>query len=150
MAPPRDHGAVRAETMPNASRRCLLTAATVSLAGGTAMATTAFGAPVASPAVAAGDDAELLALHREFLERHAVVQAFNAGRVGEDVGEDAHDRWWECVEAMIDIAASTVAGIQAKAEAALLAWELTGGHGGPDEALVASALRDMVAWRAVA
>lgn len=97
---------------------------------------------------AAGDDAELLALHRTFLTQHAIVQAWNAGEVTEEIGEAAHDRWWECVEAMVDIPATTPEGLWAKAETALLATDLTGGHGGSDEELVRSVVRDITTRRA--
>jgi hypothetical protein len=109
---------------------------------------TLFGA-AATPAVAMpiaqttpGPDAELLALRRTFLAEHAIVTARNAGAVDEDIGEPAHDRWWECVEAMTDIAATSPRGLRAKAEVALLAFETTGGEGGPDEDLIRSVLRD--------
>jgi hypothetical protein len=73
---------------------------------------------------------------------HAIVTAWNAEAVDEDIGEPAHDRWWESVEAMTDIAATSPLGLRAKAEVALLAFETTGGEGGPDEDLIRSVLRD--------
>ena len=43
---------------------------------------------------------------------------------------------------MTDIAATSPLGLRAKAEVALLAFETTGGEGGPDEDLIRSVLRD--------
>ncbi|HUB48361.1 MAG TPA: hypothetical protein VMB73_25575 [Acetobacteraceae bacterium] len=140
-------GAVCADTPDNPSRRAILVGSTAALLAGAAIATAAHGAPVAPPA---GDDAELLALRRSFLVEHDTVTAWNADRVTEEIGEAAHDRWWECVEAMTDIPATTTAGLRAKAEVALLAYEFAGGQGGPDEDLIRSALRDAIAGRAVA
>jgi len=143
----RDTGRTRANTIPeNPSRRAILAGSTAALLAGAAIATGARGASVAS----AGDDAELLALHRSFLAEHDTVMAWNADRVTEEIGEAAHDRWWECAEAMTDIPATTTAGLRAKAEVALLAYELAGGQGGPDEDLIRSVLRDAMAGRATA
>jgi len=101
--------------------------------------------PVPAGAEPADADAALLALHRRFLAHHAVVEAWNAGRVTEAVGEPAHDAWWDCVDALIETRAATLPGIKAKSEVALLAFEMAGGNGGPDEELVRSALRDVLA-----
>ena len=102
------------------SRRGLLAAAASALVAGAAIATAAHGAPVASPGLA-GADAELLALYRSFLAEHATVTAWNAGRVPEEIGEAAHDRWWACVDALLEIPAHTPAGLAAKAAVALCA-----------------------------
>ena len=93
---------------------------------------TLFGA-AATPAVAMpiaqttpGTDAELLALRRTFLAEHAIVMAWNAGAVDEDIGEPAHDRWWECVGMPSDRHRHHVrrSALPAKAEVALpLAFE---------------------------
>jgi hypothetical protein len=143
----------KANPIPTTSRRNIL-------AGSAALLTGAAGfvkppplpwrnGPRPAPQPAA-DDAELLTLRHAFLAAHATVTAWNAGDVTEDIGEAAHDRWWECVEAMTDIPATTPAGLRAKAEAALLASGLADGHGGPDEDLARSALRDAAAGRAAA
>jgi hypothetical protein len=137
----------KAIPIPITSRRGLFAAGASALVAGAAIATAAHGAP-ATPPGGAGDDAELLALHRSFLAEHATVMAWNVSRVTEDIGEAAHDRWWGYVQAMTDIPATTPAGLAVKAEVALLAYELAGGQGGPDQDLIHSALRDVMAGRA--
>jgi hypothetical protein len=74
----RDNTHTRADTPTNPSRRGLLARGTAALLAGTAIATAARGAPVAPPA-GAGDDAELLRLHREFFAQTAVVESWNRG-----------------------------------------------------------------------
>jgi hypothetical protein len=99
-------------------RRGILVGGTAALLAGAAIATAAHAAPVASPG-ATGDDAEIMRLAKEFWIHDAVMDDWNADRVPEEVGEDAQDRWWDCLEAMTDIRAATPEGIRIKAQCML-------------------------------
>ena len=46
---------------------------------------------------AIGNDAEVLALAKDFWKQDAIVAQWNADQVTEEIGEAAHDRWsrWE-------------------------------------------------------
>ncbi len=142
--PPAGAASPGTPASPSPRRRGLLAGAAAALAAAPFAAHAAQLRTVGALARDAGPDAALLTLHRDFLAHHVVVEAWNAGFVSEDAGEAAHDRWWECVQAITAIRATTPAGMQAKAEVALLAYETAGGHGGPDEDLVRAALRDVV------
>lgn len=106
----------------NPLRRRLLAGATAALTAGAAAVTTAWGFPGASPE-AAGDDAKVLRLAREFWVHDAVMDDWNAHRVSWEVGEPAQDRWWECLEEMAALRATTPEGVGTKARCMLHALE---------------------------
>lgn len=120
------------DTIDNPHRRRLLATATAALAAGAAIATAARGAPVASPE-GAGDDAEILRLARAFWAHNAVMDDWNADRVSWEVGEAAQDQWWECLEEMADIRATTPEGIQAKARCLLRSLKTVDSGGTADD-----------------
>lgn len=112
--------------------RRLLAGATAALAAGAAIATTARGAPVASPG-SAGDDAEILRLADEFWIHDAVMDDWNADRVSWAVGEAAQDEWRECLEEMADIRATKPEGVQAKARCLLRSLKTVDSGGTADD-----------------
>jgi hypothetical protein len=89
-----------------------LTGAIAALLTGTAAVATAKAAPIA----AAGDDAELVARAQDFWKQDAIVAQWNAGQVTEEIGEAAHDRWWECLDQTSAILPTTDLGLRAKAD----------------------------------
>ena len=114
------------------SRRGLLARGTAALLTGAVITTAARGAPVASPG-SAGDDAEILRLADEFWIHDAVMDDWNADRVSWEVGEAAQDEWWECLEEMADIRATTPEGIQAKARCLLRSLKTVDSGGTADD-----------------
>jgi hypothetical protein len=99
---------------------------------------------------ATGADAELLALHRAFLVQDALCHAWNGQRVSEEIGEPAHDRWWECIDAAEMIPARTFVGLRAKADIALKGLELVGDSDSAAEDLARAVLGEIAAWGAAA
>lgn len=73
---------------------------------------------------AAGDDAELMALVAEFWRHNAGLDAWNAGHITEEIGEQHNRAWWACCRAMTPIVPQTAAGKAAKAAVALVALEM--------------------------
>lgn len=111
------------DTIDNPQRRRLLASATAALAAGAAIATVAHAAPVAAPG-GAGGDAEIMRLAREFWKHDAIMDDWNAGRVSEEIGEEAQDDQWECLDDMTAIRATTPEGIRVKAECLLHSLEI--------------------------
>jgi hypothetical protein len=122
-------------------RRGLLGGATALLTGAAAVAL-----PRAVLAAGACPDAALLALHRDFLVHHAVVDAWNVGAVGEDVGESAHDHWWQCIRTAETMQAHTLAGLRAKADIALKGLVLVADSESDADDLARGVLGQIAAW----
>lgn len=122
----------RDNTHTRAERRGLLAGGTAALPAGAAIATAAHGASVASPS-GAGDDAEILRLAHEFWALDAIVADWNAERVSEEVGEDAQDDQWECLDAMAAIRATTPEGIRTKADCFLHSLEVETSRGSAED-----------------
>jgi hypothetical protein len=125
-------------------RRGLLGGAAALLAGATAVAL-----PRAVQAASADPDAALLALHRDFLMHKAVVDAWNVDAVGEDVGEPAHDHWWESIHAAETMQSHTLAGLRAKADIALKGLVLVADSESDAEDLARAVLGEIAAWGAL-
>jgi hypothetical protein len=100
--------------------------------------------------MATGGDAELLAACHDFLAETAIIDAWNAGEVTEQVGEAANDRWWDCIRAMDGIVAETDAGVAIKARCALKALEMVSDSESDAHDLARSTLAEVAAGRASA
>lgn len=111
------------------SRRGLLTGGVATLVASAAIGCQTKGDVISSsqpmPTIGeTGEDAELLALAQQFWRHQAVLEAWNAGQVGEEVGESHSRAWWQCCRAMTPIVPQTQAGKAAKASVALRALEM--------------------------
>jgi hypothetical protein len=109
----------------------------------------AHGAPMAHHPDGAGDDTELLAVCRTFAAENAIVTAWDAGTVTEEVGEAAHDKWWACIRAAEEMPAHTIGGVRAKAAMALKGLEMCGDSQSSVEDLARATLGEIAAWGAL-
>jgi hypothetical protein len=134
-----DTGRTRPDTITTPRRRGLLTGAIAALVTGTAAVATARAASLP----AAGDDAELLALAWDFWKQDAIVAQWNADQVTEEIGEAAHDRWWECLDEMSAILPTTDLGLREKADCLLQGLEVVDATSGVAEDYVRAFLADL-------
>jgi len=125
-------------------RRGLLGGAAALLAGAAAVAL-----PRAALAAGGGPDAALLTLHRDFLVQVAVIHAWNADEVSEEIGEAANDRWWDCLYEAEEMPVHTLAGLRAKADMALKGLELVADSQHVAEDVARATLADVAAWGAL-
>jgi hypothetical protein len=102
--------------------------------------------PRAVQAASTSPDAALLALHRDFLMQDAICHAWNHHDVSEEIGEVAHDRWWEIIEAAQKMPAHTFAGLRAKADIALKGIKLVDDSQDGAEDLARLVLGQIAAW----
>ena len=71
--------------------------------------------PVVASAEPAGDDAELLALVRQFHQHDATIRQFDQARgIPDDVFEAELSHWWQALDRVAETPAQTGAGIAAK------------------------------------
>lgn len=155
MASPCDTGRARAETISTTpSRRAMLAGAAAALAAGAAT----FAKPPLLPwrngprpaPEPAGDDARLIQLQQEFVAQTALVRSWDDGKIPDEEGEAAHDRWWEMVEEMRVIRPVTAAGAAAKAAAAHLVLTFSSQSGGSSDDFAWDTLEQIAAWGGVA
>jgi hypothetical protein len=74
-----------------------------------------------------GQDREILSLYDAFLVAQAAVDFWKENQLSSELGEAAHERWWECVDAIVAMPISTTEGIRVKAATALLCVEADAG-----------------------
>jgi hypothetical protein len=135
----RDTGRTRPDTIPTPRRRGLLAGTIAALLAGAAAVATA----KATPAPATGDDAELLALAQDFWKQDALVAQGNADQITEEIGEAAHDRWWECLDEMSAILPTTDLGLRTKADCLLQGLEVVDSTAGVADDYVRAFLADV-------
>jgi hypothetical protein len=121
-------------------RRGLLTGTLAALLTGAAAVATAKAAPLMPPP---GDDAELLTVAQDFWKQDAIVAQWNADQVTEEIGEAAHDRWWECLEEISAILPTTDFGLRTKADCLLQGLEVVETSNGIAEDYVRDFLADL-------
>jgi hypothetical protein len=136
-----DTGCTRPDTITTPRRRGLLTGTIAALLTGAAAVAAAKAGPL--PLAAADADAELLALGQDFWKQDAIVAQWNAGHVAEEIGEAAHDRWWECLDEISAILPTTDFGLRAKADCLLQGLELVDSSAGVAEDYVRDFLADV-------
>ena len=85
----------------------------------------------------------MLALAQDFWKQDAIVAQWNAGHVAEEIGEAAHDRWWECLDEISAILPTTDFGLRAKADCLLQGLELVDSSAGVAEDYVRDFLADV-------
>jgi hypothetical protein len=129
----------RPDAITTPRRRGLLTGALAALLTGAAAVATARAAPLP----ASGDDAELLALAQAFWKQDAIVAQWNADQVTEEIGEAAHDRWWECLDQISAILPTTDFGLRTKADCLLCGLEVVDSSAGVAEDYVRDFLADV-------
>jgi hypothetical protein len=136
----RDTGRTRPDAITTPRRRGLLTGTLAALLTGTAAVATAKAASLMPPP---GDDAELLTVAQDFWKQDAIVAQWNADQVTEEIGEAAHDRWWECLEEISAILPTTDFGLRAKADCLLQGLEVVETSNGIAEDYVRDFLADL-------
>ncbi len=137
----RDNGRSRPDTtITTPRRRGLLTGTIAALLAGTAAVATAKAAPLLP---ATGGDADLLALAQDFWNQDAILAQWNADQVTEEIGEAAHDRWWECLDEMTAILPTTDLGLRAKEDCLLQGLEVVDSSAGLAEDYVRAFLADV-------
>ena len=68
---------------------------------------------------------------------------WNADQVTEEIGEAAHDRWWECLDEMTAILPTTDLGLRAKEDCLLQGLEVVDSSAGLAEDYVRAFLADV-------
>jgi hypothetical protein len=95
----------------------------------------------------AGDDTELLAICSSFWTDDRLIQEWDAGLISQEAGEAANNRWWQHIEDLEHISASTLEGLRAKAAVSLRAMEQVAESSSQAEDVGRALLAEVAAWR---